>query len=146
MKKLLLWTVTVLQCITLCACGSQRKNVEAPTLSKDTLIGQYSSASLQDPIGIYTDLLLSETGRQPADKTMISIEYDSEDELSFCDDMHKGRCDLVDDGTIMLVREAVITNDPMLKKLAETLLQESPIRFYTFDCGYLISDSAMELE
>jgi len=136
MKKFILVCLCVIL-LLICGCSRQSNINSIPTENiAVNPTGTYTDVSFNDTNSLYTDFKLQSAGKENEKETIVITATDNS--YSYRDSLHSGRLTDNGDGDFTAKKEKVITDNPLLQKLAELELAQNPYTFYTVYDNYLI--------
>lgn len=137
MKKVVLFVLCFLFCISLLACNKGEEKTDSAESVE--LTGNYQELSLLDGMSINTEFLLHANGIEPEAKLKID-----EKEGTFQDDCFRGSI-TVESDKLVCQREEVIA-EPLLKQSAQMQMEQFPEAEYIIYKDYLIENSPLSVE
>ncbi len=136
MKKSILICICLIISL-LCGCSKQSNINDFPAENiAVNPTGTYTDVSFNDTNSLYTDFKLQSAGKENEKEAIVITATDNS--YSYRDSLHSGRLTDNGDGDFTAKKEKVITDDPLLLKLAELELTQNPYTFYTVYDNYLI--------
>ena len=142
MKKSILICICLIISL-LCGCSNQSNIGNSPAESiAANPVGTYTDVSFSDTGSVYVDFAVQSEGREREKETIVITATDNG--YSFEDSLHSGRLTDNGDGNFTAKKERVITEDPLIIKLAELELERDPYAFYVVYENYLIKKSPID--